>query len=639
MTIYVTNKLQVTPAAASGEQPITNTYTWLRSGSPISGATGDTYLATDADIGYNLSVIQKAMNVAGFAKATSTPVGPVVEYSPLALFNASEVGVWYDPSDLSTLYQDSAGTTPVTNVEQPVGLMLDKSKGLTLGPELVTNGDFSDGTTGWSTQNSTISVVDGKLRMTVSANGGAYVFQAFSTTPGVAYAFTGTLVFDGVNGNTFLGLAASKGNTNINAGSTPGQYRSVFFATGSTSYVSVAVGSSALAGEYLEIDNISVRELPGNHAYQTTSTSRPVLSARYNLLTKTEQFDDAAWTKTNATVTANAVVAPDGTLTADKFVKATTASTGTISQTGALSVTGAYTTTVFAKRGEWGFLYVSLSNSSSTGVSFNLDTGAVTVIGSGPIGVATSIGNGWYRCSITQTLSAQNAIAFLQARTAASDFLTAGDGTSGIYIWGASLVPSDQASLPYQRVNTSTDYDTVGFPKYLKFDGSDDWMVTPTITPGIDKAQVFAGVRKLSDAALGMVAEHGIGGVNTNQWQLAAPRSAAATYGFVSLGTYVSNATSSADFPAPITNVLTGLGDISGDLATIRINGTQAGSNTSDQGTGDYLAYPLYIGRRGGTTLPFNGHIHSLIVRFGANLDTTTIAQTESWVNGKTLAY
>lgn len=43
------------------------------------------------------------------------------------LFSASEPGAWYDPSDMSTLFQDSAGTTPVTAVEQPVGRMLDKS--------------------------------------------------------------------------------------------------------------------------------------------------------------------------------------------------------------------------------------------------------------------------------------------------------------------------------------------------------------------------------------------------------------------------------------------------------------------------------------------------------------------------------
>ena len=43
------------------------------------------------------------------------------------LFAASEPGAWYDPSDMSTLFQDSAGTVPVTAVEQPVGRILDKS--------------------------------------------------------------------------------------------------------------------------------------------------------------------------------------------------------------------------------------------------------------------------------------------------------------------------------------------------------------------------------------------------------------------------------------------------------------------------------------------------------------------------------
>ena len=46
---------------------------------------------------------------------------------PLSLFAGGEEGAWFDPSDLSTLFQDSAGTTPVTASGQPVGKMLDKS--------------------------------------------------------------------------------------------------------------------------------------------------------------------------------------------------------------------------------------------------------------------------------------------------------------------------------------------------------------------------------------------------------------------------------------------------------------------------------------------------------------------------------
>ena len=48
-------------------------------------------------------------------------------FSPVQLFAAGEQGAWYDPSDLTTLFQDSAGTIPVTTAGQPVGRMLDKS--------------------------------------------------------------------------------------------------------------------------------------------------------------------------------------------------------------------------------------------------------------------------------------------------------------------------------------------------------------------------------------------------------------------------------------------------------------------------------------------------------------------------------
>jgi len=60
--------------------------------------------------------------------ATSVRLGWArVIWTPLQLFLAGEKGPWYDPSDLSTLFQDAAGTIPVTADGDPVGLMLDKS--------------------------------------------------------------------------------------------------------------------------------------------------------------------------------------------------------------------------------------------------------------------------------------------------------------------------------------------------------------------------------------------------------------------------------------------------------------------------------------------------------------------------------
>lgn len=171
---------------------------------------------------------------------------------------------------------------------------------------------------------------------------------------------------------------------------------------------------------------------------------------------------------------------------------------------------------------------------------------------------------------------------------------------------------------------------------YLYFDGTDDFLVTGTITPGTDKVQVFAGVRKLSDAAQGILLETGYNVVDGGiSWIL--PSSAATPgYRFTTRGTATSNAIVSTGYAAPITNVLTGLGDIAGDSAILRTNATQAASSTSDQGTGDYLAYPLYIGRRGGTSLPFNGRIYQLICRFGSNLTAAQIEAVERWVASKT---
>jgi len=56
-----------------------------------------------------------------------TPSASATSFTPASLFALGEVGVWYDPSDLSTMFQDSAGTIPVTANGQPVGKILDKS--------------------------------------------------------------------------------------------------------------------------------------------------------------------------------------------------------------------------------------------------------------------------------------------------------------------------------------------------------------------------------------------------------------------------------------------------------------------------------------------------------------------------------
>jgi hypothetical protein len=344
---------------------------------------------------------------------------------------------------------------------------------------------------------------------------------------------------------------------------TTAPYVKYIFLAGGTSTTIIFASATNSAGSRL-YDNISVKELAGNHATQATTASRPTygivpLGGRRNLLLATD-------TKATQSLTVAAVAHT-------------------------LAFTG---------------------------------TGTVTLTGASVAGPLVGTG-------------ASNRVSLTFTPTAASLTLTV--------VGSVTLAQLELGSTAtaYQRVTTQYDVTEAGVQSlsYLAFDGVDDFLVTPTITPGIDKVQVFAGVRKLSDAAAGVIAELSISiNVSAGSFYLLGPRSASTTYDFTSRGSVLpTGAAFISGYAAPITNILTGLGDISGDRQTLRVNGMQVAQDTSDQGTGNYLAYPIYIGRRAGTSLPFNGQIYGVIVRFGANLDAGTITSTENWINGKTGAY
>lgn len=173
---------------------------------------------------------------------------------------------------------------------------------------------------------------------------------------------------------------------------------------------------------------------------------------------------------------------------------------------------------------------------------------------------------------------------------------------------------------------------------YLEFDGVDDFLVTSAINfSATDAMSVFAGVRKLSDAAVGMVAElstNATGNNGTFYWTAPATASGG-DYRWVSRGTVTSTVAPNG-LAAPVTNLLTGQGKISTDTCSTRVDGVDSLSSTADQGTGNFGNYPLYIGRRGGTTQPFSGHIYGLIVRGALTADPVP---TETWLNAKTGAF
>jgi hypothetical protein len=581
----------------------------------------------------------------GFGMPRSFAVPP---FSPASLFANGEQGWWYDPSNYGptgTLFQDSAGTTPVTAMEQPVGLQLDLSKGLVLGPELVVNGDFSNGTTGWSTWNTNaqISVASGQMTVTQPVGGnqvGVGNTVAYTTVVGRSYVVSLDVIL--VVGSTppQIRIGDFNGSASINGLLSAGTGRRYFYFRANTTSTFVNVATSALAGDLVTFDNISVRELPGNHRFQTTSANRPVVSARVNLLTKTEEFNDAAWTKSQATVTANATTAPNGTLTADKMIEASGSVSPLIYPSVGTLPAAVYVQSVYAKAAERSVFTLSFNNQLTNGKCvFDLSAGTFTLTTGSRVASASieAAENGWYRCVITS-----NSISGLLPLLLIGDGSTyTGNGTSGVFIWGADLrVANVGVNLPaYQRVNTSTDYDSTGFPIYIKPNGSNQFMQTNSINfSSTDKMTVWQGVRKLSDAQ-SAIAELSVNvNANNGSFGLFTGFPVLANYQFYSRGTSAPAGGSSIAITSPTTNVLTGLGDISGDLMTLRVNGAQVATNTSDQGTGNYGNYPAYFYARAGTSLFFNGHDYGSIAR-GAASTAAQITTGENYINNLTKAY
>lgn len=196
---------------------------------------------------------------------------------------------------------------------------------------------------------------------------------------------------------------------------------------------------------------------------------------------------------------------------------------------------------------------------------------------------------------------------------------------------GNNVTQSTDASRPTLEQDTNGLY-------HLKFDGADDYMLSPSINSGANKLTVVAGFRKVSDATRGIICGLSTDiSANNGAFRITAPASNAGTnITFSSKGTTAQTANSNA-YPSPVSVVETGIGDISGDTAQMRINGAVITTNTGDQGTGNYLNYPIYIGGYPSSFF-FSGRIYGVIIRF-AQSTATQVVQTESYMNRMTRAY
>lgn len=194
------------------------------------------------------------------------------------LFSNGEQGFFYDPNDLSTMYQDAAGTIPVTASGQPVGLMLDKSKGVELGSNIIVNGDASQGLDNWSTSASTLQALGDSFLLTASTQYGT-AYNNFAVDINKTYIVEVEILNNTAGNAVYLEAKPSGENLSyaIKRIASIGKHSLIFSTTISDSARITITDSSTTPKGSVEFKVLSVREIKGNHAYQTVSASRPIL--------------------------------------------------------------------------------------------------------------------------------------------------------------------------------------------------------------------------------------------------------------------------------------------------------------------------------------------------------------------------
>jgi hypothetical protein len=201
-------------------------------------------------------------------------------------------------------------------------------------------------------------------------------------------------------------------------------------------------------------------------------TSPYVRWSPHNNCTLSQTF--GSWAVSNTSVTSDTTAAPDGTTTADTI---TISSSGNFRQVRlddvVASSTWVWTASVYFKRGnnDWALLYLGDSGGNDVQAYFNLgtglagtlhDSGDATAIGS----TMTSVGSGWYRCTVTASWATTRNLDFIVVPTDDDSSITwASTSTDTLIVWGAQLVRGYNAN-PYlvttsaARIGIPQSYDT-----------------------------------------------------------------------------------------------------------------------------------------------------------------------------------
>lgn len=329
-------------------------------------------------------------------------------------------------------------------------------RGTGFGGELVTNGTFANGTTGWTAgADATLSAADRMMRVERSAVTGAthYAYQDVTVSANVPYV--GRVARIVGRGSPSAGVFLSSGNTGQSLGTSSGLFVASAAPTASPLriYADNSAASGVLAGDYYNLSYASVSRCA-------------LVDNGTNLLQRSDEFDNAYWTKTAVTVSANAVTSPEGTAIADGIFETTATSAHTVNSSNATisSAVADYSFSCalgFQVGRQWAYLQIVESTGGHACTAyFNVQTGVVGTTSSGANwnnlrSFITPMGNGWFYCTIVaRKLSAATALsAYVGIASANGTASYTGVAVNEIAAFRGTLA---QSSFPTRLIQTTS---------------------------------------------------------------------------------------------------------------------------------------------------------------------------------------
>ena len=163
---------------------------------------------------------------------------------------------------------------------------------------------------------------------------------------------------------------------------------------------------------------------------------------RTNIVLRSQEFDNATWSKQTASVTTNSTISPSGVQDAEKIQCTSTASTQKYAvQTISVSV-GSYTASFFVKADTYGSVAVVSLIGGTVNISyFNITSGTKGTTTSGTTSTIEDYGDGWYRVTqtATETVTTNRIVGIYFANSALNSITYSGSLTDSFFIWGAQL--------------------------------------------------------------------------------------------------------------------------------------------------------------------------------------------------------